>query len=64
MAKMVDIYGSSIYPKHALATLGGISPMGLAYIFDGINSANQLKGWFVGELQAGQVFNRRNVSQF
>ena len=53
MSKVVDHYGTSIYPKHASAATPW-SPVRLASALDGIRSAARDKGWWIGELQAGQ----------
>jgi beta-galactosidase len=53
MAQAVDHYGTSIYPKHASAATPW-SPVRLASALDGIRSAAGDKGWWIGELQAGQ----------
>lgn len=53
MATAVDHYGTSIYPKHASATTPW-SPVRLGSALDGIRSAARDKGWWIGELQAGQ----------
>lgn len=54
MAAQVDYYGTSIYPKHAGAKLGGWDATFRAFAFDGAYSASQGRGFYVGELQAGQ----------
>ena len=53
MSQAVDHYGTSIYPKHASAATPW-SPVRLASALDGIRSAARDKGWWIGELQAGQ----------
>jgi beta-galactosidase GanA len=53
MAGVVDHYGTSIYPKHAAAATPW-SPVRLTSALDGIRSAGGDKGWWIGELQAGQ----------
>jgi beta-galactosidase GanA len=53
MSDSVDHYGTSIYPKHAAATVPW-SPVRLTSALDGIRSASGARGWWVGELQAGQ----------
>ncbi len=53
MSNVVDHYGTSIYPKHASAATPW-SPVRLASALDGIRSAAREKGWWIGELQAGQ----------
>jgi len=53
MTRSVDYYGSSIYPKHAAAATPW-SPVRLTSALDGIRSAARDRGWWVGELQAGQ----------
>jgi len=53
MSQAVDHYGTSIYPKHASATTPW-SAVRLASALDGIRSAARDKGWWMGELQAGQ----------
>jgi beta-galactosidase len=53
MTQAVDHYGTSIYPKHAAAPAPW-SPVRLASALDGIRSAARDKGWWMGELQAGQ----------
>jgi beta-galactosidase len=49
----VDYYGTSIYPRHASSTAPW-SPVRLMSALDGIRSAARDKGWWIGELQAGQ----------
>jgi beta-galactosidase len=53
MARVVDHYGTSIYPKHAAAATPW-SPVRLTSALDGIRSAARERGWWIGELQAGQ----------
>lgn len=53
MTRSVDYYGTSIYPKHAAATTPW-SPVRLSSALDGIRSAAGDRGWWIGELQAGQ----------
>jgi beta-galactosidase GanA len=53
MSGAVDHYGTSIYPKHAAAATPW-SPVRLTSALDGIRSAAREKGWWIGELQAGQ----------
>ena len=53
MTRAVDHYGTSIYPKHASSTAPW-SPIRLMSGLDGIRSAAGERGWWVGELQAGQ----------
>ena len=53
MARVVDFYGTSIYPRHASSTAPW-SPVRLMASLDGIRSAAHGKGWWIGELQAGQ----------
>ena len=53
MSQVVDAYGTSVYPKHASSSAPW-SPTRLAAGLDGIRSAARDKGWWVGELQAGQ----------
>ena len=53
MARAVDHYGTSIYPKHASSTAPW-SPVRLMSGLDGIRSAARDRGWWIGELQAGQ----------
>ena len=53
MTRSVDYYGTSIYPRHASST-GPWSPVRLMSGLDGIRSAAGDKGWWIGELQAGQ----------
>ena len=53
MARAVDFYGTSIYPKHASSTAPW-SPVRLMSGLDGIRSAAGSRGWWIGELQAGQ----------
>lgn len=53
MARVVDSYGTSIYPKHASSTAPW-SPVRLMSGLDGIRSAARERGWWIGELQAGQ----------
>jgi beta-galactosidase len=53
MARAVDHYGTSIYPKHA-SSPPPWSPVRLMSGLDGIRSAARDRGWWIGELQAGQ----------
>jgi beta-galactosidase len=53
MTRAVDHYGTSIYPKHASST-SPWSPVRLMSALDGIRSAARERGWWIGELQAGQ----------
>lgn len=53
MATAVDHYGTSIYPRHA-ASATPWSPVRLTSALDGIRSAARDRGWWIGELQAGQ----------
>jgi beta-galactosidase len=53
MTRAVDHYGTSIYPKHASSTAPW-SPIRLMSGLDGIRSAARGRGWWIGELQAGQ----------
>jgi beta-galactosidase len=53
MARAVDHYGTSIYPKHA-SSAAPWSPVRLMSGLDGIRSAARDRGWWLGELQAGQ----------
>ena len=53
MTRSVDHYGTSIYPKHAAAATPW-SPVRLTSALDGIRSAARDRGWWIGELQAGQ----------
>jgi beta-galactosidase GanA len=53
MTTAVDHYGTSIYPKHAAAATPW-SPVRLTSALDGIRSAARDRGWWIGELQAGQ----------
>jgi beta-galactosidase len=53
MVRAVDHYGTSIYPKHASSTAPW-SPVRLMSGLDGIRSAAGDRGWWIGELQAGQ----------
>jgi len=53
MTSAVDFYGTSIYPKHAAAATPW-SPVRLTSALDGIRSAGRARGWWIGELQAGQ----------
>lgn len=53
MARAVDHYGTSIYPKHA-SSAAPWSPVRLMSGLDGIRSAARDRGWWIGELQAGQ----------
>jgi beta-galactosidase len=53
MSRVVDFYGTSIYPRHASSTAPW-SPIRLMASLDGIRSASRGKGWWIGELQAGQ----------
>ncbi len=54
MAREVDYYGASIYPLHADTMLHGWPPFMRAFAFDGANAASRGKGFFIGEMQAGQ----------
>ena len=53
MTRSVDYYGTSIYPKHAAAATPW-SAVRLSSALDGIRSASGDRGWWIGELQAGQ----------
>ncbi len=53
MTRSVDYYGTSIYPKHAAAATPW-SAVRLTSALDGIRSAAGDRGWWIGELQAGQ----------
>src|SRR5688500_6706966 len=53
MTRSVDHYGTSIYAKHAAAATPW-SPVRLTSALDGIRSAARDRGWWMGELQAGQ----------
>ncbi|HTH03411.1 MAG TPA: beta-galactosidase [Vicinamibacterales bacterium] len=53
MTRAVDYYGTSIYPKHAAAATPW-SAVRLTSALDGIRSAAGDRGWWIGELQAGQ----------
>ena len=53
MSQVVDHYGTSIYPKHA-GSPQPWTPVRLMSGLDGIRSAARDKGWWIGELQAGQ----------
>ncbi|MEW6237565.1 MAG: beta-galactosidase [Candidatus Omnitrophota bacterium] len=53
MSQVVDHYGTSIYPKHASSTAPW-SVIRLTAGLDAIRSAGREKGWWIGELQAGQ----------
>jgi beta-galactosidase len=53
MTESVDHYGTSIYPRHASAAAPW-SSIRLMSALDGIRSAARDKGWWIGELQAGQ----------
>jgi beta-galactosidase GanA len=53
MSRVVDFYGTSIYPRHA-SSAAPWSPVRLMASLDGIRSAAHGKGWWIGELQAGQ----------
>jgi beta-galactosidase len=53
MTQAVDHYGTSIYPKHA-SSAAPWSPVRLMSGLDGIRSAARERGWWIGELQAGQ----------
>ncbi|HEX6462937.1 MAG TPA: beta-galactosidase, partial [Vicinamibacterales bacterium] len=53
MTQSVDHYGTSIYPRHASSTAPW-SAVRLMAALDGIRSAARDKGWWIGELQAGQ----------
>lgn len=54
MFRRVDYYGASIYPMHADAQLHGWPPVMRAFGFDGSYAASLGRGFFVGEMQAGQ----------
>ncbi len=54
MFRRVDYYGASIYPMHAEAQLHGWPPVERAFGFDGSYAASLGRGFFVGEMQAGQ----------
>ena len=54
MFRRVDYYGASIYPMHADAPLHGWPPVMLAFGFDGSYAASLGRGFYVGEMQAGQ----------
>ncbi len=54
MFRRVDYYGASIYPLHAEAQLHGWPPEERAFGFDGSYAASMGRGFFVGEMQAGQ----------
>jgi len=53
MYRTVNFYGTSLYPKHASATQPW-EPVRLAAALDGTYSASGARGFYVGELQAGQ----------
>jgi beta-galactosidase GanA len=53
MTGVVDHYGTSIYPRHA-SSAAPWSPVRLMSALDGIRSAARGRGWWIGELQAGQ----------
>ena len=53
MSHSVDYYGTSIYPKHAAAATPW-SAVRLTSALDGMRSAARDRGWWIGELQAGQ----------
>lgn len=50
----LPLYGTSVYPIHAAASLGGRDGTALAFAYTGAYSASRRRGFFVGELQAGQ----------
>lgn len=54
MAPQVDYYGASFYPKHADTVFGGWKPAFRAFAYDGSYAASGGRGFYVGELQAGQ----------
>lgn len=54
MAAQVDYYGASFYPKHASARFGGWKPAFRAFAYAGAYAASYGRGFYVGELQAGQ----------
>lgn len=54
MAAQVDYYGASFYPKHASARFGGWKPAFRAFAYSGAYAASYGRGFYVGELQAGQ----------
>ena len=51
MAKVVDYYGTSFYPKHSFPI--GRDPAWRGGLLDFARSANGERGFYVGELQAG-----------
>ncbi len=53
MYRAVDLYGTSLYPKHASSTAPW-SAVQLAAAMDATFSASGGRGFYVGELQAGQ----------
>ena len=53
MSRVVDFYGTSIYPRHASSNAPW-SAVRLMAALDGIRSAARGHGWWIGELQAGQ----------
>ena len=53
MTGVVDHYGTSIYPRHA-SSAAAWPPVRLMSALDGIRSAARGRGWWIGELQAGQ----------
>lgn len=53
MYRAVDYYGLSLYPKHASAAQPW-EPVRLAAALDSTYSASRGRGFYVGELQAGQ----------
>jgi beta-galactosidase GanA len=61
--KSVDFYGSSYYPKHAMSPLGGRPAGERSFLYAGAYSASKQKGFFVGELQAGQGVTGMRVNE-
>jgi hypothetical protein len=60
---MLDFYGSSFYPKHAMTPLGGRDAAERSFMFNGMYSATHDRGFFVGELQAGQGVTGMRVNE-
>ena len=61
MGSAVDYYGTSIYPRPA-GPDAPWSPVVLASALDAVRSAAGDRGWWLGELQAGQAVTGARVS--
>ena len=62
MFPQVDYYGASFYPKLAGAVFGGWAPAFRGFAYDGSYAASEGKGFYVGELQAGQGISASRVN--